>query len=77
MVTEIPYSHEINALEKRFDSWTESDQGAPAPRAPVTKLPSARDVAKNLPPEVAQFSVRIEVLEIIPISFEENQFVVW
>lgn len=59
MLTEVQYSHEINALEKRFESWTETDQRDPtiATRKPVSKLPSARDVVKNLPPEVAQFEV--------------------
>ena len=57
MLSEVQCSHEINALEKRFDSWTDSNQVVAEPRGAVTKLPSARDIAKNLPPEVAQFSV--------------------
>lgn len=57
MVAELQYSHEVNALEKRFDSWTDTDHLPPASRTAVSRLPSARDVAKSLPPEVAQFTV--------------------
>ena len=62
MISEVQYSHEINALEKRFESWNETDQRDPSlgVRKPVSKLPSARDVVKNLPPEVAQFEVCIK-----------------
>ncbi|XP_067935707.1 coiled-coil domain-containing protein 112-like [Watersipora subatra] len=60
MMNELQYSHEINALEKRFDSWTDSDSTQRVTAAPLTKLPSAKDVGKNLPVEVAQFSKFLE-----------------
>lgn len=57
MLSEVQYSHEINALEKRFESWNNPDQRPQTTRNPLTNLASARDVTKSLPPEVAQFSV--------------------
>lgn len=64
MVNEVRCSHEINALEKRFSSWNETEQNYIAVKKPVTKLPSARDVIKNLPPQVAQFEVNINMIYI-------------
>lgn len=57
MATELQYSHEINALEKKFESWNEADTKTAPVKKPVASLPSARDVTKDLPPEVAQFEV--------------------
>lgn len=57
MAHELQYTHEINALEKKFNSWNESGQQSQPVRKPVSKLPSARDIAKDLPPEVVQFEV--------------------
>lgn len=68
MIGEVQYFQEINALEKRFETWNETDQLDPSvkTRKPVSKLPSARDVAKNLPPEVAQFEVSMTIAQINP-----------
>ena len=57
MAYELQHTHEINAMEKKFNSWNETDHHMEPVKKPVSKLPSARDVAKNLPPEVVQFEV--------------------
>jgi len=55
MVNEIQHASEIAALEKRFELWeTQTESNV---MKPVTRLPTARDVVKDLPPEVASFEV--------------------
>ena len=51
---------ELTALEKKFESWnvappTVLPKNSPAPSRP---LASARDITKDLPPEVAAFEVK-------------------
>ena len=53
---------EIQALEKKFDSWSQLNSENSFTRktsAPNKPLASARDITKDLPPEVAAFEVKI------------------
>jgi len=59
MLAEVQHSHEVNALQKKFESWAETDQRVPATRPLTSKPPGAKDVTSNLPPEVAQYTVSL------------------
>ncbi|XP_041363592.1 coiled-coil domain-containing protein 112-like [Gigantopelta aegis] len=49
-------SQELHALEKRFESWSQVPDPPTSSRVASSRPPaSARDVTKDLPPEVAQF----------------------
>lgn len=53
---------EIQALEKKFDSWSQLSSDASLTRQTDRQqkpLTSARDITKDLPPEVATFEVCI------------------
>jgi len=56
-------SQEVEALERRFDSWSvagpaaDCGDGAKTQRTTNAALPSSRDVIANLPPDVAAFEV--------------------
>lgn len=65
MANEVRFNHEINALEKRFSSWGKTDQDSALVGKPISKLPTARDVVENLPPQVAQFEVYLSISNLI------------
>ena len=50
---------EIQALEKKFDSWKQASDNSFLNKSAGSKKPlaSARDITKDLPPEVAAFEV--------------------
>lgn len=53
-------SLEIQALEKKFDSWSQLANDSSLTKQAVGQrkpLASARDITKDLPPEVAAFEV--------------------
>ncbi len=52
-------TQEVFALDKRIETWSQLAAPVPSARAnkPVTDLASARDITKDLPPEVAAFEV--------------------
>jgi hypothetical protein len=64
-------SQEVEALDKRFDTWL-LPGGGPAILTDGAKsqriLPSSRDITADLPPEVAAF----EVLTVCHNGFCEN-----
>ena len=63
-------NQEMQALEKRFESWTLAPETPVVSSRPTSTRPlaSARDITKDLPPEVAQF----EVFNIFDICLKRN-----
>ncbi len=53
-------TQEVFALDKRMETWSQLAPPVPSARGnkPVTDLASARDITKDLPPEVAAFEVK-------------------
>lgn len=54
---------EIQALERKFDAWnqlTERTEHKSRAATAVAPLASARDITKDLPPQVAAFEVKYE-----------------
>ena len=51
---------EIQALEKKFDTWSQVTGDTSTTKHTTSKpLASARDITKDLPPEVAAFEVSV------------------
>ena len=60
MRTERGLDQELQALERKFEAWAQAkDVSLPSTRSEVSRKPlsTARDVTKDLPPEVATFEV--------------------
>lgn len=60
-------SQEVDALDRRFESWSSPAAAAAAVNAARSQraaaaIPSSRDVTADLPPEVAAFEVNTTVL---------------
>lgn len=63
---------EIQALEKKFDSWSQvaNDSSLSKRNTSASKpLASARDITKDLPPEVAAFEVKEICLTFLILCF--------
>ena len=54
-------TQEMLAMDKRIDSWAQLTPAVPSARVfkSAAELASARDVTKDLPPEVAAFEVSV------------------
>lgn len=59
LVEERTTTQEIMALEKKFEAWSQMGPAVPKPTGQPAPLASARDITKDLPPEVATFEVHI------------------
>ena len=59
LTSEKVLSQEVQQLEMKFENWTKKAKQETYPTRPVSAKPlaSARDVTKDLPPEVAAFDV--------------------
>ena len=57
-------SQEVDALDRRFESWSSPAAAVNAARSQrvAAAIPSSRDVTADLPPEVAAFEVNTTVL---------------
>ncbi|XP_048736048.2 coiled-coil domain-containing protein 112-like [Ostrea edulis] len=55
-------SQEIQALERKFDAWSQLSEKSDgkSKKAPAAPLASARDITKDLPPQVAAFEKFLE-----------------
>jgi len=50
-------TQEIQALERKFEAWSQMTEPAVVRKPQQKPLASARDITKDLPKEVAQFEV--------------------
>ena len=57
-------TQEMLAMDKRIESWSQLTPAVPSTRVvkSASELASARDITKDLPPEVAAFEVTILLL---------------
>ena len=57
-------TQEMLAMDKRIESWSQLTPAVPSARSvkSAAELASARDITKDLPPEVAAFEVTIVLL---------------
>lgn len=53
---------EIQAMERKFDAWSQlAEKPDNKSKTPAAPLASARDITKDLPPQVAAFEVTREI----------------
>lgn len=53
---------EIQAMERKFDAWSQlAEKPDNKSKTPAAPLASARDITKDLPPQVAAFEVSREM----------------
>lgn len=53
---------EIQAMERKFDAWSQlAEKPDNKSKTPAAPLASARDITKDLPPQVAAFEVTREM----------------
>jgi hypothetical protein len=58
-------TQEIQALERKFEAWSQMTEPAVVRKPQQKPLASARDITKDLPKEVAQFEVNSNIYTLI------------
>lgn len=53
-------TQEIQALERKFEAWSQMSEPTSSRKPQQKPLASARDITKDLPQEVAQFEVALK-----------------
>lgn len=67
-------TQEIQALERKFEAWSQMTEPAVVRKPQQKPLASARDITKDLPKEVAQFEVDSNIY-IPQLSFYKSTLV--
>jgi hypothetical protein len=60
-------TQEIQALERKFEAWSQMTEPAVVRKPQQKPLASARDITKDLPKEVAQFEVYSNIYTLIVV----------